>query len=79
MKNIRMAELRNAMGKTQKEVAHAVGITQSSYSMIEGGHRHPRKEVQKRLSDFFKATVDELFFTVVNHVTRLSSTGTDGK
>lgn len=39
------------MGLSQRQVAEAVGISQSSYAMIEGGHRHPRKEVEKKLAD----------------------------
>lgn len=78
MKNLKMFELRKALGKTQEELAKEVGITQSSYAMIEGGHRHPRKIVQKKLADYFSVTVDELFFDEVNHVTRLTATGTEG-
>ncbi len=59
-----MYQLRLEKGLSQREVAEAVGIGQSSYAMIEGGKRHPRKEVEKRLADFFGVTVDELFFGI---------------
>lgn len=59
------------MGLSQRQVAEAVGISQSSYAMIEGGHRHPRKEVEKKLADFFGVTVDELFFGQDYHGSRL--------
>lgn len=59
------------MGLSQRQVAEAVGISQSSYAMIEGGHRHPRKEVEKKLADFFGVTVDELFFGQEYHDTQL--------
>ncbi len=59
------------MGFSQRQVAEAVGISQSSYAMIEGGHRHPRKEIEKKLADFFGVTVDELFFGDHYHGTRL--------
>ncbi|NLK51546.1 MAG: helix-turn-helix transcriptional regulator [Syntrophomonadaceae bacterium] len=62
MRNEKMCSLRRAMNLSQREVAEAVGISQSSYAMIEGGYRHPRKEVEKKLADFFNVTVDELFF-----------------
>ena len=62
MKNERMCALRQKMNLSQREVADAVGISQSSYAMIEGGYRHPRKEVEKKLALFFNVTVDELFF-----------------
>ena len=57
-----MCALRQKMSLSQREVADAVGISQSSYAMIEGGYRHPRKEVEKKLANFFNVTVDELFF-----------------
>lgn len=60
------------MGFSQRQVAEAVGISQSSYAMIEGGHRHPRKEIEKKLADFFGVTVDELFFGDHYHETRLN-------
>lgn len=62
MKNEKMYALRQKMNLSQREVADAVGISQSSYAMIEGGYRHPRKEVEKKLANFFNVTVDELFF-----------------
>lgn len=66
-----MYQLRRQRGLTQRQVAEAVGIRQSAYAMIESGHRHPRKAIEKRLADFFGVTVDELFFAPSNHETRL--------
>lgn len=66
-----MYRLRIERGLSQRQVADAMGISQSSYAMIEGGHRHPRKEVEKKLADFFGVTVDDLFFSQHNHETRL--------
>lgn len=71
MRNEKMYRLRLKMGLTQRQVAEAVGISQSSYAMIEAGRRHPRKEVEKKLADFFGVTVDELFFSQNNHEPRL--------
>lgn len=65
------------MGLSQRQVAEAVGISQSSYAMIEGGHRHPRKEVEKKLADFFGVTVDELFFGQEYHETQLEEKADD--
>lgn len=65
------------MGLSQYQVAEAVGISQSSYAMIEGGHRHPRKEVEKKLADFFGVTVDELFFGLEYHGTQLGEKAED--
>jgi len=52
MKNEKMCALRQKMNLSQREVADAVGISQSSYAMIEGGYRHPRKEAEKKLANF---------------------------
>lgn len=60
-----MAELRNT--KSQKQVANEIGIPQSTYSMIEGGHRFPRKKLQLKFARYFKTTVDELFFNQIDH------------
>ncbi|GAW91173.1 helix-turn-helix domain-containing protein [Calderihabitans maritimus] len=70
MRNEKMYRLRIERGLTQREVAEAVGISQSAYAMIEGGHRHPRKAIEKKLADFFGVTVDELFFAENNHETQ---------
>jgi len=67
-----MYQLRRERGLTQRQVAEAVGIRQSAYAMIESGHRHPRKAIEKKLADFFGVTVDELFFAHNNHSPRLS-------
>lgn len=72
-----MYQLRLTRGLSQRQVAEAVGISQSSYAMIEGGHRHPRKEVEKKLADFFGVTVDELFFGQEYHDTRLEEKAED--
>jgi putative transcriptional regulator len=63
LRNEKMYRLRVRRKLSQKQVAEAVGITQSGYAMIEGGRRHPRKEIMKKLADFFGVTVDELFFS----------------
>lgn len=65
--NRRIKTLRLLRGLTQRQVAVAVGIAQSSYAMIESGRRYPRKHIAKRLAEFFGVTVDELFFAEDNH------------
>lgn len=62
LRNQKLYELRVQRKLSQRQVAEAVGITQSGYAMIERGWRHPRKETMKRLAEFFGVTVDELFF-----------------
>lgn len=56
--------------KTQKEVATELGIPVSTYAMIEGGHRFPRKELQAKLAQYYSTTVDELFFNQFGHEMR---------
>lgn len=70
LRNQKMKTLRVLRGLTQREVAAAVGIAQSSYAMIESGRRYLRKQIAKRLAEFFGVTVDELFFAEDNHATQ---------
>lgn len=67
MRNNKMHQLRKTLNQTQEEVAKALGISQSSYAMIEGGHRYPRKDIQAKLAAYFKTTIDELFFANPDH------------
>lgn len=56
-------KLRKLRGnKTQKEVANALKILESSYSMYETGDRNPRDEVKKRISEYYGVSVEEIFF-----------------
>ena len=48
--------------RTQAEVAEAIGITQSAYSMYETGERIPRDETKKRIAQYYKRSVNTIFF-----------------
>lgn len=48
--------------RTQAEVAKAVGISVSAISMYEQGERIPRDEIKRKLADYYKKTVGEIFF-----------------
>ena len=48
--------------RTQKEIAEAIGICQSTYAMYEIGQRVPSDENKKKLADFFDTTVQAIFF-----------------
>lgn len=48
--------------KTQKEVADAVGIAQSTYAMYESGRRRATDENKLALASYFGKTVQEIFF-----------------
>lgn len=57
----RLIKLRG--NKTQKEVAEAIGVAQSTYAMYELGQRMPSDEVKVRIAKYFKKTVQAIFFT----------------
>lgn len=48
--------------RTQTEIAEAIGVARSTYSMYESGQRIPRDEVKIRLAELYDVTVQELFF-----------------
>lgn len=56
----RLIKLRG--NRTQAEVAEAVGISPSAYSMYETGERIPRDEIKIRIAKFYKRTVNSIFF-----------------
>ena len=56
-------KLRLARGKKSgEEVSKAVGISYSALRMYEAGLRVPRDEIKKRLAEYYKISVQELFF-----------------
>lgn len=57
----RLAELRG--NRSQETVAKCVGISISSLSMYESGLRNPRDEVKLRLAEYYRKSVQEIFFT----------------
>lgn len=56
----RLIELRGS--RTQQEVADAVQISVSAYSMYENGQRIPRDNVKIRLANYFKKPIYKIFF-----------------
>ena len=56
----RLVELRG--NKSQSEVAKAVGISDSAFSMYECGDRIPRDSVKVRLAQYYEKTVQSIFF-----------------
>ena len=56
----RLLELRGE--KSQAEVARAVGISDSALSMYECGERIPRDSVKVNLAQYYKTTVQKIFF-----------------
>jgi transcriptional regulator with XRE-family HTH domain len=52
--------LRNAQGTTQEDVAHAAGLTSSSYSRIERGLTNPAWTTVQRIARALDITLVEL-------------------
>ena len=48
--------------KSQAEVAQAIGVTPSAYSMYENGERVPRDEIKKKIAEYYKKSVATIFF-----------------
>lgn len=56
--------LRKLRGKKSvKEVAEALGISQSAVRMYEAGLRIPTDAIKIRIAKYFNSTVDAIFFT----------------
>ena len=54
--------LRNEMNITQKELAQKLGISVASIAIYELNERIPRDEMKKKISEFFKVPIQDLFF-----------------
>ncbi len=48
--------------RSQQEVAQAVGVTPMAISLYESGERIPRDEIKVKLAEYFKTTVNAIFF-----------------
>lgn len=57
----RLEKLRGS--RTQREVAEAVGVTPMAISQYERGERIPRDEIKKALAEYYKRSVNFIFFS----------------
>lgn len=48
--------------RTQKEVADAVGVSVPALSAYENGKKTPRDPIKCRLAEYYKRSVDTIFF-----------------
>ena len=55
----RAQKIRNDLGKTQREVSIAVGITERTIARLEGGLKCSGRNLEK-LADYYECTIDEL-------------------
>ena len=60
----KLRELRRAKGKTQAEVAEAIGVCTSAYAMYERGERIPRDKAKVSLARYYGKSVNAIFFSV---------------
>ena len=57
-------KLRRLRGsRTQEEVAEAVGISKTALCMYENGQRVPRDTIKIRLAEYYKRSVNYIFYT----------------
>ena len=57
---MRLKELRESRGLTQKEVAEIIGYSEISYARYEKGEREPDISTLCKLAEYFNVTVDYL-------------------
>ena len=58
----RLTALRVLKNETQKTVAEAIGVSESSLAMYESGERIPRDAVKIRIAKHFCVSVQSIFF-----------------
>lgn len=58
LRNLRA--LRKKRGMTQRDLARAVGVSQGSVAMWEGGGYYPRASMMVELGKVLKVSIDEL-------------------
>ncbi len=63
---MRLKELRESKGLTQKEVAEIIGYSEISYARYEKGEREPDISTLCKLAEYFNVTVDYLIGRVSN-------------
>lgn len=57
----RLKRLRGS--RTIKEVSEALGVSESALSMYENGARVPRDEIKIKIANYYKKTIQFIFFT----------------
>ena len=64
---MKLRELREQKGVTQKEVAEAFGCTATVYSRYERGEREPDISMLCNLADYFEVSTDTLIGYIKKH------------
>jgi putative transcriptional regulator len=60
--NNRLKAYRESQNKTPKQMAKAIGVSESSYYKIESGLREPTYRFIRKFKAVFHVPVDEIFF-----------------
>lgn len=58
--NLNLRSAREKKGLSQKEVAEAVGVAKSTYSLYESGNREPNVQTIKKIASVLNTSADEL-------------------
>lgn len=58
----KLQQLRRKLNISQKSVADSIGVSVSAIAMYETNERTPRDEVKVKLSNFYKVSVQDIFF-----------------
>jgi len=56
----RLKECRKNIHKTQRDVAAALGITESGYQKYELGKNEPKMETLNKIADYYNVSIDYL-------------------
>lgn len=71
----KIKELRMSKGLSQKKLADAIGVAQSSVNYWEKGQRTPSVDAAQKLADYFNISLDELYD--INATQKSSYTSSD--
>jgi transcriptional regulator with XRE-family HTH domain len=56
----RLKQLRAELGRTQEQVASALGISRATYSHVENGRNDPDSELLSKMASYYSVTTDFL-------------------
>lgn len=60
--NKKLVSLRQKKGKSQAQVAHEIGISQSMLAMLEAGYRKGGDTTKIKIANYYQKSIDEIFF-----------------
>ena len=82
LKKTALISFRESLGKSRKEIADLLEVSESFYEKVEYGQRNPSYNfINKFKEKFPNENIDGLFFNKQSHVAcskKLCSTGTEG-